>query len=53
MSPARRVLVLGFRRTGQAVARVLAARGVAVRAADARSATELGVADLVTWICGS
>jgi UDP-N-acetylmuramoylalanine--D-glutamate ligase len=40
----RRVLVLGFRRTGQAVARVLAARGVAVRAADAGDAAALGLA---------
>src|SRR3989442_14779479 len=39
----RRVLVLGFRRTGQAVAAVLAARGVRVRAADARPAAALGV----------
>jgi UDP-N-acetylmuramoylalanine--D-glutamate ligase len=36
-----RVLVIGYRRTGQAVARVLAARGVKVRAADARPAAAL------------
>jgi UDP-N-acetylmuramoylalanine--D-glutamate ligase len=36
------VLVVGLRRTGQAVARVLAARGVRVRAADALSAAALG-----------
>jgi UDP-N-acetylmuramoylalanine--D-glutamate ligase len=39
----RRVLVIGFGRTGQAVARVLAARGDRVRAGDARSAAALGV----------
>src|SRR5438093_1045746 len=39
----RRVLVLGFRRTGQAVAAALAARGVTVRVADARPAAALGV----------
>jgi UDP-N-acetylmuramoylalanine--D-glutamate ligase len=39
----RRVLVLGFRRTGQAVARILAARDCAVRAADAQDAAALGV----------
>ncbi len=39
----RRILVLGLRRTGQAVARVLVARGRAVRAADARDATALGL----------
>src|SRR5213594_4872126 len=39
----RRVLVLGFRRTGQAVAAALAARGVTVRVADARPASALGV----------
>src|SRR5207247_2223334 len=39
----RHVLVLGFRRTGQAVAAALAARGVGVRAADARPAAALGV----------
>jgi UDP-N-acetylmuramoylalanine--D-glutamate ligase len=38
-----RALVLGFQRTGRAVARVLAARGVAVRVADARRADALGV----------
>src|SRR5207245_1772948 len=36
-------LVLGFQRTGQAVARVLAARGVRVRVADGRPAGTLGV----------
>jgi UDP-N-acetylmuramoylalanine--D-glutamate ligase len=35
MTLPRRALVLGFRRTGQAVAAVLASRGVRVRAADA------------------
>jgi UDP-N-acetylmuramoylalanine--D-glutamate ligase len=44
----KRALVLGFRRTGQAVARVLAARGVAVTVADARAAAELGV-DESAW----
>jgi UDP-N-acetylmuramoylalanine--D-glutamate ligase len=39
----RRVLVLGVRRTGRAVARVLAARGCAVRAADAQDAAALGI----------
>src|SRR5205809_7217720 len=39
----RRVLVLGFRRTGQAVAAALTARGVLVRVADARPAAALGV----------
>jgi UDP-N-acetylmuramoylalanine--D-glutamate ligase len=39
----RRILVIGVRRTGQAVARVLAARGCAVRAADAENAAALGV----------
>ena len=39
----RHVLVLGFRRTGQAVAAALAARGVTVRVADARPAAALGV----------
>src|SRR5215468_6888967 len=42
MDPARHVLVLGFRRTGQAVASVLARRGVRVRVADARPASALG-----------
>lgn len=40
---ARCVLVVGFRRTGQSVARALTARGVAVRACDERTAAELGV----------
>src|SRR5882724_3030493 len=39
----RHVLVLGFRRTGQAVASAFAARGVHVRAADARPTAALGV----------
>src|SRR5438445_63835 len=39
----RHVLVLGFRRPGQAVAAALAARGVHVRAADARPTAALGV----------
>src|SRR5438093_11055999 len=43
MDLARRALVPGFRRTGQAVAAALAARGVRVRAADARPAAALGV----------
>jgi UDP-N-acetylmuramoylalanine--D-glutamate ligase len=42
MDPARHVLILGFRRTGQAVASVLARRGVRVRVADARPASALG-----------
>lgn len=44
----RRVLVVGFRRTGQSVARALVARGVAVRAYDGRTAAELGV-EPGTW----
>src|SRR5262245_24682921 len=40
----RRVLVVGFRRTGQAVARVLAERGCAVRAADAEEDSALRAA---------
>lgn len=44
----RRALVVGFRRTGQAVARVLAGRGVAVRVADAQDAGALGV-DPAGW----
>jgi UDP-N-acetylmuramoylalanine--D-glutamate ligase len=39
----RRVLVLGLRRTGQAVARVLVSRGCTVRAADALDASALGL----------
>jgi UDP-N-acetylmuramoylalanine--D-glutamate ligase len=39
----RRVLVIGFGRTGQAVARVLGARGDRVRAGDARSAAAIGL----------
>ena len=38
-----RVLVVGFRRTGRAVARVLGARGVAVSVADTTPAETLGV----------
>jgi UDP-N-acetylmuramoylalanine--D-glutamate ligase len=44
----RRALVVGFRRTGQAVARVLRARGIAVRVADAQDAAALGV-DPAAW----
>lgn len=44
----RRALVVGFRRTGQAVARVLRDRGVAVRVADAQDAAALGV-DPAAW----
>jgi UDP-N-acetylmuramoylalanine--D-glutamate ligase len=40
----RLVVVVGFGRTGRAVARVLAARGDRVRAGDVRSAAALGVA---------
>jgi UDP-N-acetylmuramoylalanine--D-glutamate ligase len=40
----RHVLVLGLRRTGRAVASVLAKRGVRVRAADGRRADALGLA---------
>ena len=43
MALPRQALVLGFQRTGQAVARVLAARGVRVRVADRRPAEALGV----------
>lgn len=43
MTLPRRALVLGVRRTGQAVARALAARGCAVRAADAQDAAALGI----------
>jgi UDP-N-acetylmuramoylalanine--D-glutamate ligase len=39
---ARRVLVIGFGRTGRALARVLAARGDRVRVGDARPADALG-----------
>ena len=38
-----RVLIVGFRRTGQAVARLLAARGVAVSVADMTPAAQLAV----------
>ncbi|HEV7732446.1 MAG TPA: UDP-N-acetylmuramoyl-L-alanine--D-glutamate ligase [Candidatus Binatia bacterium] len=37
----RRALVIGFRRTGQAVARLLASREVAVRVSDAQTAAQL------------
>ncbi|HWP67124.1 MAG TPA: UDP-N-acetylmuramoyl-L-alanine--D-glutamate ligase [Candidatus Limnocylindria bacterium] len=43
MTLPRRALVVGFQRTGQAVARVLRARGTAVRVLDARPASDLGV----------
>ena len=39
----RRVLVVGFGRTGQAVARILAARGDRVRAGDRRDAGALKI----------
>src|SRR5438105_7719335 len=42
MDPGRHVLVVGFRRTGEAVTAALAKRGVRVRVADARSAAVLG-----------
>ena len=42
MDPGRHVLVVGFRRTGEAVAAALAQRGVRVRVADARPAAALG-----------
>lgn len=42
MVPPRQALVIGFRRTGRAVAAALAARGTRVRVADARPAAELG-----------
>jgi UDP-N-acetylmuramoylalanine--D-glutamate ligase len=38
-----RALVIGFQRTGRALARALAARGVAVRVVDAKDAAALGV----------
>jgi len=44
MTLPRHALVIGFQRTGQAVARALAARGSAVRVVDARSAAALSVA---------
>src|SRR5437870_9034639 len=43
MALPRQALVLGFQRTGQAVARALAARGVRVRVADRCPADALGV----------
>jgi UDP-N-acetylmuramoylalanine--D-glutamate ligase len=48
MTLPRRALVIGFQRTGRALARVLAARGTAVRVADARDAAALGV-DPAAW----
>jgi len=42
MNTPRRALVVGFGRTGRAVAALLAARGTRVRVADARPATALG-----------
>jgi len=44
----RHALVLGFRRTGQAVARALVRRGVAVRVADDQPAAALGI-DPAAW----
>jgi len=44
----RRALVIGFGRTGRAVARLLADRGVAVRVADGRDAASLGI-DAAEW----
>ena len=43
MTLPRCALVIGFQRTGQAVARMLHGRGTAVRVLDARSAMALGV----------
>jgi UDP-N-acetylmuramoylalanine--D-glutamate ligase len=40
----RRALVIGFRRTGEAAARLLQRRGVAVRVSDGRSADTLAIA---------
>jgi UDP-N-acetylmuramoylalanine--D-glutamate ligase len=40
----RRALVIGFRRTGEAAARLLQRRGVAVRVSDGRSADALAIA---------
>lgn len=48
MSLPSRALVVGFQRTGQSVARVLAARGVRVTVADQRSAGALGI-DPAAW----
>jgi UDP-N-acetylmuramoylalanine--D-glutamate ligase len=45
MDTPRRALVVGFRRTGRAVAALLAARGTRVRVADARPAAALGAAE--------
>jgi UDP-N-acetylmuramoylalanine--D-glutamate ligase len=44
----RRALVIGFQRTGQALARTLGARGTAVRIVDVRDASALGV-EPETW----
>jgi UDP-N-acetylmuramoylalanine--D-glutamate ligase len=44
MALPRRALVVGFQRTGRAVASVLAARGVAVRVSDTRAARDLPAA---------
>jgi UDP-N-acetylmuramoylalanine--D-glutamate ligase len=43
MTLPRRALVIGFQRTGQALARTLVARGTAVRVVDVRDAAALGV----------
>jgi len=48
MTLPRRVLVIGFRRTGQALARALSARGTAVRVVDVRDASALGI-ESATW----
>jgi UDP-N-acetylmuramoylalanine--D-glutamate ligase len=47
MALPRRALVVGFQRTGRAVAGVLAARGVAVRASDTRAALDVTTAPSV------
>jgi UDP-N-acetylmuramoylalanine--D-glutamate ligase len=43
MTPPRCALVIGFQRTGRALARALVARGTAVRVVDARDALALGI----------
>jgi UDP-N-acetylmuramoylalanine--D-glutamate ligase len=48
MTLPRRALVIGFQRTGRALARVLAARGTAVRVVDVKDAPALGV-DVRAW----
>jgi UDP-N-acetylmuramoylalanine--D-glutamate ligase len=48
MTLPRRVLVIGFQRTGRALARTLAGRGTAVRVVDGRHAGALGV-DPAAW----